>query len=229
MGISGIASATGINKSTVYNLVHSLVDLSVLNRINDKYCFGARLYLLGQIIDYESLLVGKFRPMMQDFSERTQLTTSLGVRSGRNLIVLERIKVSGGIDVFMGENKIRPLLDGVYGSAVLTLLSDTEIDAMLDDHEFTAYTSNTITDKRIYRKKIQKALKEGVAIEQEEYYDGIWAIAAPIKIDYLNIQSVIWAFGLTTRANPSDIRSYASLLKQLAVEINHEINTQNAI
>ncbi|PKN66002.1 MAG: hypothetical protein CVU57_07390 [Deltaproteobacteria bacterium HGW-Deltaproteobacteria-15] len=229
MGVSEIASAVDLHKSTVYNILNSLVDLGVLNKTENKYSFGAKLYLLGHVIDYESLVVRQVRPHMQRFSEETKLTTSFGIRAGMRLVVLERIELPGAITVATHGGKVRPLLDGAYGKAVLSILPDMEIQEILNTHELIKRTPRTVTDRKKYLAMIQKTRDEGVAIERGEFYEGIWGVAVPIAIPFLNTQAVIWAFGLEIKENERAINGYAKLLKRLATEIVDSLDKADSL
>jgi len=221
MGISEIAAAMRLNKSTVYNMLHSLVDLAVLNKIGDKFSFGPKFYLLGRTIDYENLLSGRIRPHLEKYSEQTRLTASLGIRSGSNLIVLDRTVVPGGIDV-VNKSRIRPLLDGVHGTAVLALLSDGEVEAFLERNPLTRYTEKTITDRKKYLRKISGIRESGVALDREEYHPGIWAAAVAFPVPTLGVQAVIWTFGLESRVDDCDIQAYAGKLRDVVRRIGNE-------
>lgn len=219
MGITEIASAMDLNKSTVYNIINSLVDLGVLNKANNRYSFGAKLYRLGQVIDYETVLTNKVRSYLERFSQQTKLTVSLGIRSGMKLVLLERIERQGGIDVFTNRSKVRPLLDGAYGRAILSLLTDDEVEKTLKGQDLVKRTPKTVTDKKKYRSLVQEAREKGAAIEQGEFYEGIWGIAVPFYISYLGIQAVIWTIGLQLLVNDSDLHRYARLLKKVVEEV----------
>lgn len=221
MGISEIASATGLNKSTVYNLLHSLVELTVLHKADDKFFFGPKFFLLGQAIDYESLLSRRIRPRLEAFSEQTRLTTSLGIRSGSKLIVLDRIVMPGGIDV-VNKSRSRPLLDGVHGLAVLSLLPDDEVQAFLEREEPIKFTRKTVTGKRRLLGRIQDIRDSGLAIEREEYHPGIWAVAAAFWVSNLGTQAVVWTFGLESRVDDGAVRAYAVALRDLVARIKSD-------
>jgi len=48
LGISEISSALNFNKSIVYNIIYTLIDLGVLEDGDKKFRFGPRLYVLGK-------------------------------------------------------------------------------------------------------------------------------------------------------------------------------------
>lgn len=226
MGVSEIAAAAAVNKSTVYNMLHSLADLTVLNRVDDKFCIGPKFFLLGQSVDYESLLTGRLRPYLQQFSERTGLTTSLGIRSGFKLITLERVMVPGGIDV-INKSRTRSLVDGVHGTAVLALLADDEVTAFLTSNPLTRFTPRTVTDRNAFLRKIAGIRKSGVAFDREEYHAGIWAIAAAFQVAVLGTQAVIWIFGLESRAGEREINAHAVALREMVDQIERELAVDN--
>src|SRR3990172_8829736 len=58
MGISDISGKLDLNKSTVFNTVHTLRDLKVLENHRDgKFVFGTRFYILGNMAGKRSKLI----------------------------------------------------------------------------------------------------------------------------------------------------------------------------
>ena len=59
LGVSDISKALNFNKSTVFNIVHTLDDLGVLEKVAEgKFQFGTRLYILGRAAGRGSELIG---------------------------------------------------------------------------------------------------------------------------------------------------------------------------
>jgi len=74
-------------------------------------------------------------------------------------------------------------------------------------------------DKAKYKKMLKKTLREGIALDKEEYIEGIRAIGVPLKINRGNSQFAIWAVGLKKQLLNDVIGSYSELLKKIAREI----------
>ena len=64
-----------------------------------------------------------------------------------------------------------------------------------------------------------KARRDGIAIDMEEYIEGIRGFAVPLNINRSNTQAAIWAVGLRRQINAENIPSYSKYLKQIVGEI----------
>ena len=74
-------------------------------------------------------------------------------------------------------------------------------------------------DKKKYEETVQRVRAEGVAIEREEYIEGIRAVAVPLNIQRDDLQVAIWAVGLKNQIKDEVIDAYSRLLKGIAQKI----------
>ena len=70
-----------------------------------------------------------------------------------------------------------------------------------------------------YKAMIKQACKDGIAIDLEEYIEGIRGFAVPLKILRANTQIAIWAVGLKRQITNKNIPRYSRYLKKIAAEI----------
>ena len=153
-------------------------------------------------------------------NERTKLSVFLGLRSDRQAILIDKadsaydLKVSSEIGMQM------PILAGAGIKAMLSQLSDEEIDEILARTELKRYTPYSITDKAVYREEILEVRKQGIAYDKEEYIEGMVAFAVPVKANGKNLQAAIWAVGLTRQVSDSSIPELRALLKGISEEVN---------
>ncbi len=224
MGISDISRKLNLNKSSVFNIVHTLSDLNVLESQPDgKSAFGMRFYILGNTAGKGSALIQTAHPYLEAINEKTKLSAFLGLRSDRRAILIDkvdsayRIKVSSEIGLQM------PILAGAGIKAMLSQLSDEEIDEILAQTELKKYTPYSIVDKAVYKQEILEVRKQGVAYDREEYIEGMVAFAVPIKAKGRDVQAAIWAVGLTHQVPDSSIPEVTTSLKEISEEINYRL------
>ena len=79
-----------------------------------------------------------------------------------------------------GAGTRRELPFGATGMALLSLLEPEEQRTLLQE-PFRSYTDKTITSLDTYMTRLEQTAADQVVIEYGEYYDGIMAIAVPIK------------------------------------------------
>ena len=224
-GNNEIARRLGLNKSTVSNTMHTLADLGVLEiRSDGKFIFGPRFYLLGNMAAKRSELQQTAQPYLGKINRETKLSTFLGVRSGNCSMLIDKadsevdIKVSSEIGLKM------PPLAGAGIKAMLSQLSDREIDRILSESELQRFTPHSITKKSHYKKEIVGVRSEGIALDIEEYIEGLVAVGIPVRTYSENIQAAIWAVGLKRQLTEEKLGPIKHYLSRIEKEINQRFN-----
>ncbi len=220
LGISDISKALKYNKSTVFNIVYTLADLGILEHGREsKFRFGTQLYVLARATGQGSELIRTVHPYLEEINEKTRLSAFLGIRSGMRAIILDKVDSAFDIRISSEIGMRIPLLAGAGGKVLLSLLSDDEIDGILSKNKLKSFTPNSLTDKKKYKEMIKRARKEGIAIDKEEYIEGIRGLAVPLNINRGDCPAAIWAVGLKLQVKDRDIPVYSELLRKIAKEI----------
>ena len=221
LGISDISGNLDLNKSTVFNILHTLMELKILEGQPDgKFVFGTRFYMLGNMAGKRSALIQTVHPYLQTINEKTKLSAFLGLRSDLHAILIDKVDAAYGIKVSSEIGMRMPTLAGAGIKAMLSQLSDEEIDGILARTELKRYTPRSITKKASYKKEILEVRKQGIAYDREEYIEGMVALAIPIKTSSRNLQAAIWVVGLTRHVPSSSIPELSELLRTISQEIN---------
>jgi len=224
LGISDMACALRMNKSTVFNLAHTLSDLAVLERVpQNKFRFGTTLYLLGRAAAKKSELIQLVHPYLKEINQRTKLSAFLGIRSGRTAVIVDKVDSAFDIKISSEVGMEISLLAGAGGKALLSLLPDNEVEEILSSGKLPRFTPNTCTGKATYRRMIQRVREEGIALDREEYIDGVFAFAVPIRSKREGVQAAIWAVGLKNFVSEPVIPEYSVYLKQVAAKIESRL------
>ena len=224
MGISDISGKLDLNKSTVFHIVHTLADLSVLETQRDgKFVFGTRFYILGNMAGKRSKIIQTAHPYLEKINEETKLSAFLGLRSDRQAILIDKVDSAYGIKLSSEIGMQMPILAGAGIKAMLSQLSDEEIEDILARTELKRYTPYSIIDKAAYKSEILEVREQGIAYDREEYVEGMVAFAIPIKVNSRDLQPAIWAVGLTRQVPKASIPEMTQLLKGISEEINYRL------
>jgi DNA-binding IclR family transcriptional regulator len=224
MGISELSGKLDLNKSTVFHIVHTLTDLSVLETQRDgKFMFGTRFYILGNMAGKRSRLIQTAHPYLETINEKTKLSAFLGLRSDRQAILIDKVDSAYGIKLSSEIGMQMPILAGAGIKAMLSQLSDEQIDVILTRTDLKRYTPYSIVDKAAYKQEILEVRRQGIAYDREEYIEGMVAYAIPIKSNGRDLQAAIWAVGLTRQVPDSFIVELAQLLRGISEEINYRL------
>ena len=222
MGISEVSKKLELNKSTVFNIIYTLKNLEILEQYPDgKFHFGTLLYLLGNASGRKSELIQTVHPYLEKINHRTELSAFLGIRSGQHAVIIDKVDTAHEIKISSEIGMRLPLLAGAGGKALLSQLSDNEIDHMLSATPLKKYTAKTCTDKNRFKIEVLNIRKEGFAFDDEEHIDGVVAFAAPLKTNRPGLQAAIWVVGLKQQVCPKSITEISAFLKKIADDMNH--------
>jgi IclR family KDG regulon transcriptional repressor len=220
LGISEIAKALNYNKSTVFNMVHTLDDLGVLEKCGEnKFQYGMRLYTLGKAAGRSSELISTVHPYLEKINQETKLSAFLGLRAGLWAIIIDKVDTAFDIKIYSEIGMRIPLLAGAGGKVLLAQMSDAEVDDILSKNKFEKFTPNSCVNKNKYKAMIKQARKNGIASDMEEYIEGIRGLAVPLQVLGAGNQVAIWAVGLKKQIIDDIIPQYTRYLQKIAAEI----------
>jgi IclR family KDG regulon transcriptional repressor len=220
LGVSDITRALNFNKSTVFNISHTLTDLEILKQAPDnKFSLGIKFYLLGRASRIGSEIISTIHSYLEMIHQKTRLSVFLGVRSGLSAIIVDKVDAAYDIKISSEIGMRLPLLAGAGGKAMLSRMPEQEIDRILSKNGLQRYTRYSVVDKIKYKKMLKKTRQEGFAVDKEEYIEGIRALAVPLNINRGSSQFAIWAVGLKRQIADEIIDIHSGLLKKIAREI----------
>ena len=224
MGISDISRNLDLNKSSVFNIVHTLRDLNVLEyQADGKSVFGTRFYILSSMAGKRSALVQTAHPYLEAINEKTKLSAFLGLRSDRQAMLIDKVDSAYGVKVSAEVGRQMPILAGAGIKAMLAQLTDEQVDEILARTELKRYTPYSITDKAVYKAELLEIRAQGIAFDREEYIEGMVAFAVPIKVYSRDVQAAVWAVGLTRHVPASLVPEITKLLKGISEDINYRL------
>lgn len=184
LGLNEISKLTGINKSTVYKILKSLQNrwLVTQNPVNHKYKLGVGFLQLGGIILKELNIREVAKPHIKQLAQACQNTVTLGIKSGNNMIFIDRVDGRDNVRFYCDIGKITPFNGGAAAKALLAHLHPSEISEVLDSFQEIKFTEKTKSKEELI-KDLELIRKQGYSISDEEVDRGVLAIGAPI-FDY---------------------------------------------
>lgn len=219
LGTSEISDSLGLHKGTVFNILHTLVALRVLQKEEGKFFFGARFYLLARATEEETNLISKIHPYLVKISEQTNLSAFLGMRAGLKAVILDKSESTQDLRISAPIGSRIPLLAGAHGKAFLAQLPDSHIRDVISKEQLQAYTPYSCVSKEVYLEQIEKVRREGVSLDHQEYMEGVRALAVPLNINRKDLQLAVWAVGLNGQIKENTTEDLALRLKGIAKEI----------
>jgi IclR family pca regulon transcriptional regulator len=186
LGISELARALGLSRSTSHRYVATLARLGYLqqNARTRKYRLGPRVLDLGFSAINSMELRQISSPHLQQLSDETGHTVNMAILDGVDIVYVERCRTSQQgqrqIDLDLHVGSRLPAYCTSMGKVLLAYLPGPERELRLDAIEFTARGPNAITTKAALAAELERVRARGIAVNNEELAYGLRSIAVPV-------------------------------------------------
>jgi DNA-binding IclR family transcriptional regulator len=180
-GLSELARAAGLNKTTAYRLLAALEHEGMVGRAADgeRYVLGPAIVILGGRALRANDLRAVARPELERLAAETGETASLELLSGGEMLVIDEIAGGHLISGVPDLGSRWPLHASSTGLAVLAFLSDETVANLLP-RTLSPVTAATITGRVALRAELACIRERGYSVADEALEVGLVAIAAPV-------------------------------------------------
>lgn len=181
MSLVGLCREAQLSKSTAYGLLSTLQHRGLVGRtVGGAYTLGLRLFELGSSavarLDLRVQATDVLREMALRFGETAHLVT----RDGADVVYIDKVESEHSMRIVSQVGQRLPATCTGVGKAILANLPEQQLDALLSATDLQRFTKNTITDKTLFRAHLRDVKQRGYSIDDEEIFDGLRCVAAPI-------------------------------------------------
>lgn len=185
LGIAALADRLHMTRSTTHRYAATLVALGYLEQDHARqYRLAPRVSDLGlALLDSMTLRRYAREPLLRLRSE-TGRTVSMAILDGDHIRYIERLRGwrqgQHAADLDVGLAARMPIHCTAMGKVLLAYLPDSQREAKLAELKLSRQGPNAIASKSELRNELERVLKSGLAVSDEEQAPGLRAIAAPI-------------------------------------------------
>jgi IclR family KDG regulon transcriptional repressor len=228
MTISDLSRELGINKSTVHGIARALEEAGALQRDREskRYALGQAIFELAKSgyvrIDMKEIA----RPAMEKLMRSTGQSVFLCFRSGNHVSIIDIVESTQDLKITSPIGTRVPLLAGALGKAFLASLDKGQALSLINNLGLRNFTINSITDPERYMDKVDEARENGYGLDDEEYIEGVRAVAAVINRPGQPMAAV-WIVGFTPSMHSDKMKWIALATKRTAEEIARKIESQS--
>ena len=205
VGVSEVAAAVGLPKSTTHRLLKTLEEHRFIGRAGAKYRIGGRFCELVEATrwsDYGELRAAADEPLSWLF-ERAGKTVHLAVLSGPDVLYLEKLTGAGGTRLPSRVGRRFPATCTALGKAILAFSEPAVVAATLRP-PLRRSTRYSIASAQQLVPQLAEARAAGVSYEYEEARLGSTCIAAPIVRDGRALAAISMSVPATRAADAGD-------------------------
>ncbi|MCU4743265.1 IclR family transcriptional regulator [Natronoglomus mannanivorans] len=217
--VTDIAAQVGMSKGTVHCHLATLEENGYVVHDGTEYKLGLRVIDLAHHaknrIDIYDLVTKEVDTLAEESGELALFT----VEEGGEGICLYKSEGDNAVktEVYVGYRN--ELYHTAVGKAMLAFMPVERRDRIIEETEFEAITSNTITDETKLREELAEIREEGIAYNHEESIHGLVGAGAPIRDQDGTIYGAISIIGPARRMGPDRLENEIPDMIHRAVNI----------
>ena len=219
MSLAEMSAHLGMNKTTLYRFLSTLEDMDILNRKDDRYIPGIKLFELGSKVPIKKLLVDRVHPILIRLTAEVNETVNLGELHNNQVLYLDKTESQRRMQIHTSVGSHTALHATALGKSILSILPESLRETVINGLHFEKRTNHTITDPRELRTHIEKAWQDGYSTDCEEFEEGLHCVAVPLLLEELNFYGAVSCSGPTFRFTPQRVVELAGKLKRTVEEI----------
>jgi len=204
LGITDLANATGLPKSTTHRLVTALVNEGLLIQDEDshKYALSLRITALGASILSSHTVRKTARPILMELRDQTRESVHLAVLEGMEAVIIDTEDSYFFVRAVNVPGQHLPAHAVSTGKVLLAYQWEPRLREVLAHTTLVRYTEHTITDPLLFLEELARVRAQGYAISHGELEVGIDAVAAPIFDHLHSIVAAVSIGGPSERCLP---------------------------
>ncbi len=219
---SEINQHLGLPKPTIHRLFATLEAEGFLQRNLDgkSYAPGARLQSLAVDVlssrRFRAARLGVMRALADDIGE----TCNLAVPDRDEMLYLERVETKWPLRIRLPVSSRVPLYCTASGKLYLSSLTCTQLDGYLHHVKLEPHTEHTLTDRDRLCRELKSVRRNGYAQDNEEFMEGMVALAVPINDQRGRLLSTIAFHAPVQRMTIDTAQQHLTRLRQAADELS---------
>lgn len=180
-GVSDIARALALPKSTVHRLLQALVRRGLVERdAAGRYAPGTQLIALGLGAQERDPVVVAARAVLEEEAAALGETVFLTAPRGGAMVVVDKAEGAGFLRAAPRLGEAVPLHATAVGKLAFAFAPER---FPLEGLRLERFTDRTVGDRSKLSAEVERVRRQGFAVNRGEWIDGLSVVAAPVLLD----------------------------------------------
>lgn len=219
-GINELAEASGMLKSSVYNIMSTFRQCGFIekSRQTGKYGLGKKLLQLGNILINTDEVRQTTKPYMDNLAKECGEVVYLARPETPNVVYLESSYPAGAMYARAMAGVSAEMFCTGIGKAMLAFMGEDALEAVLAAG-LRQYTPYTLTNPAALKDDLESTRRRGYAIDNMEHEYGIRCVAVPIRNYHDEVVAGLSISGPSLRVMDDRVTFFAEKLQAATAEL----------
>ena len=216
VALSQLATLSGLPLPTIHRLVRSLVNQGYVRQEQSRrYALGPGLIRLGESANR---MLGSWAvPYLSELVDRIGETANMAMLEGDTVVYVAQVPSLHSMRMFTEVGRrVMPHCTGV-GKALLSMLPDDQVRALVARTGMPARTERTVTDPEALVAEVAASRKRGYAVDDQEQEAGVRCVAVPVSDAPVRV--AISVSGPSSRVSAGRVAAIAPVLQGVAARL----------
>ncbi|MGJ5619547.1 IclR family transcriptional regulator [Sulfitobacter sp. MF3-043] len=212
----------GLPKPTIHRLFHRLEEEGFLQRDIDgrSYSAGQRLRKMSVNVLSSSRVRTVRLAVLNALTEDVGETCNIATPDRDGMVYLDRVETKWPLRIQLPIGTTVPFHCTASGKMYLSSLDPRHLAKYLSAAILDQHTTKSMTDPQALLEEIELTRERGYSTDNEEFMDGMVAIAVPIHDNHGRLMSTLSVHAPTQRVTLSDLEQHLDLFRQAAADLS---------
>ena len=211
----------GLPKPTVHRLFHRLEEEGFLQRDIDgrSYSAGQRLRKLSANVLSSTRLRTVRLTILNALTEDVGETCNIATPERDGMIYIDRVETKWPLRIQLPIGTTVPFRCTASGKMYLSTLPPRQLSKYLASAVLDAHTTATLIEPAKIIEEIENVRENDFSTDNEEFMDGMVAIAVPIRDDLGRLMSTLSVHAPTQRISMAGLRGHLDRLRSASADL----------
>ncbi len=221
ISLSALAERLGLPKASVMRLLHALQGQAYVMRDpgTSVFTLGPRAAALGLRTLHAASVAHRYRPLLSALVQRLGETCNLTTREGAQVLYIDRVETTEPLRMTLPPGSRVPSHCTASGKLFLSQMPAPDCQALVEGLARERKTAHTHTSVAALMAEIERTRKRGIGVDNEEFINGMVAIAIPVRDAQGQCVAAVACHTPTARLSLTDLLAHAPAIERTAQQI----------
>lgn len=227
VSVSHVARAVGTPKSNAFRILQTLVARGYLSDFGEgpsrRYRLGAMFLSLANAARTQRPVADIAKRTLRGLTQETNLTSRFAILNRGHIVALAKEDASDGVLIASYFGRYEFAHCSAIGKALLSTMQEHQIRETMRDIGLPLRTQKTITSWTALADDLARVRARGYSLDDEEDFDGVFAVGAVIRDHTNQPVGAISVCGLKLDRDIEDLTALGEIVHRHASELSREL------